>query len=690
MNRMMTMTVVGALALAGCLTQTRSAGPAYVDEFDLSASSCGYGKKVCKLEGKRGFYSHPESAVVFHSNGKVAAFDAVVGIPKGSKSPYPTYGKAGLTVRIWADDKIVATYEGIRAGETPKKVHVDLKGAKTIILETRSGGLWNDFVAADCNWVDARFTCEDGATLESETDEAIFAQLGRLTPEEKPEPQFNGADIWGVRPGHPVIFRIPVSGVKPIKFTAQGLPAGVTMDARGVLRGTAPKAKGDYDIVVTAVNKAGKAMKTIRLAVGDTIALTPPMGWNSWNVWGFGLTAERAKASALAMEQSGLGDYGWAYINLDDWWEMNNSGVNRVETRMKDLGLKEPDCTGPARDAKGKINPNRSFPDMKGLTDYIHAFGFKAGLYSSPGYLTCGSCEGSLGHELQDAESWAEWGFDYIKYDWCYYSREVGRKMGNEKWQWYGDKNWIYNRNALNEEPYFLMRDCLRKQNRDILYSFCQYGMGKTELWGREAGANCWRTFDDLKDGWAWMDTAIESRINAEFWKYCGKGFWPDPDMMIIGQQRSFGHDHPTFLTPNEQYTHVSVWAMLSAPLLTGCDLTKLDDFTRSLLVNREIIALSQDRAGNVARRVVNTDAEAVWYKTLENGDAAIAIVNRSPILRQIKVDLKALGLCGSYKVRDCWRQADEEKATDSYFADILPHATKVIRLSKIDCRKCE
>lgn len=680
--------LVGAVGIAGCFTPTRRAGLAYVDEFDLSASSCGFGKKVAKLEGQRGFYAHPESAVVFRTNGKVASFDASVGIVKGSKSAHKSYRQPAARFRIWADDKVVHA-SGIRKeGQEPIAIHADLKGAKTIILETQSAGAWTDFTAADCQWLAARFTCEEGATLESETDEAVFAQLGRLTPQAKDEPQFNGADIWGVRPCHPIIFRVAVSGVKPMTFTAKGLPAGVTLDAKGVLRGIAPKAKGDYDIEVTAENAAGRATKTIRLAVGDAIALTPPMGWNSWNVWCFGLTAERAKASARAMEMSGLGDYGWSYVNLDDWWEMNNTGVGRVKLRMQDLGLDAPDCTGSARDADGRINPNRSFPDMKELTDYIHSFGFKAGLYSSPGPLTCGGCEGSYQHELLDAQSYAEWGFDFLKYDGCTYDRPYFHQRGYKM----TDKDRRAHRNgekmdhpesfppdALWREPYKIMGDALAKQPRDIFYSIGQGGDGGVEYWGREVGGHSMRTWDDLKDTWPWMEQAIAG-LDAKFWKHCGKGYWMDPDMLIVGRQRSFGYDHPTFLTPNEQYTHVSVWAMLAAPLLIGCDLAELDDFTFALLANREIIALSQDRAGNVARRVRHNDAESIWLKTLANGDVALALVNRSPIRRTITVDLKSLGFVGEYKVRDCWRQADEPPVADAYAAVVPAHATQVIR----------
>ena len=697
--------VVAAAALACCgcaLFKDSAPRTAYVDEFDLSSSSCGFGKKTQarrSVEGnaltvrgtvfERGFGAHPEGAVVFRSNGKVKAFDARVAIDDDSTNAVPYragkgYGEPMAVFKVWADGKIAWTSGVVRQGLKPVEAHVDLAGAKEIILETCSAGGWRDYPSANADWLDARFACDAGAELEVVDDPAQFAQLGMLTPPAPKKPRINGADIWGVRPGHPVIFRVATSGERPLKFSAKGLPDGVTLDEKGVLRGTAPKAPGDYDIEVTAENAHGRATRTIRLAVGDTIALTPPMGWNSWNTLCYRLTADKAKAAAKAMDESGLGDHGWSYINLDDWWEMNNSGCPRVEMRRKDLGSE--DVVGPARDAEGRIIPNRSFSDMKGFTDYIHSFGFKAGLYSSPGPRTCGLCEGSYGHEMQDATSWAEWGFDYVKYDWCSY-----RGIFEEKFKSAGKAipDW-FTRDPEWEKPYRLMRDCLRKQDRDILFSFCQYGRGLTQEWARDAGANCWRSWNDLKDVWPWMEEAIESHIKGEYHKVSGPGCWADPDMMIVGQQLSFGYDHPTFLTPNEQYTHVSIWAMIGSPMLIGCDLTTMDDFTKGVLMNDEVIAVSQDRLGKVAKRIRHVDAESVWTRPLVGGFTAVALVNRSPVAREIKVTFAELGLEGVCWVKDLWRQKCEGKHAGEYVALVPPHATKLVKMRPADCARCD
>ena len=690
-----------AAMLAGCCWGA-CAGVMHVESFDFGGATCGCGKRpqaVKSVDGNpltvagktyaHGFGTHPESAILFRANGKVSAFDALVAIDDDAKhaGSGKSYGKPTARFKVWADGRIVWSSGDVKLGQQPVPVHVNLVGAREIILETTGGGKWTAFDAANADWLEARFTCGEGATIESVNDPTLTEQLGILTPPEKAEPRINGADIWGVRPGHEVIFRVATSGARPISFSAKGLPAGVTLDAKGVLRGVAPATPGNYDIEVTAANAKGQATRTIRLAVGDTIALTPPMGWNSWNTLCYRLTAEKAKAAAKAMDDSGLADHGWAYVNLDDWWEMNNSGCPRVESRKNDFGGRE-DVIGPARDAAGKINPNRSFPDMKGLTDYIHSFGLKAGLYSSPGPLTCGKCEGSYGHELQDAESWAEWGFDYIKYDWCSYGEIFKKETGKGCWS-----GGAFEDMSLREafiKPYRLMGECLKKQKRDILYSFCQYGMAHTEEWGAAAGGQCWRSWEDLKDAWAWMEDAIEGRIGAEYWKWNRPGWWADPDMMIVGQQFSFGSDHPTYLTPNEQYTHVSLWAMFGSPLLIGCDLTTMDAFTRNLLVNDEVIAVSQDRLGKCGRRIRHTDAESVWTRPLVGGATAIALVNRSPFAREIKLPLAEVGLNGECWVKDLWRQKCEGKHSGFYAVTVPPHATKLVRMRPVDCRKCE
>ena len=625
-----------------------AADVAYVDEFDLSGASCGMGlsararTSVCgnpiRLgEGRyaRGVGVRPESAIGFTLDGKATAFDAVVGIDRDAKDVKGRTSRlAGAIFRVWCDGKIAFDSGTITEKNPPRPVHVDLAGVKEFVLETASYAPWCGLESSNADWADAK---------------------------------------------------IAYGGARPVATGPERIAQlGVTFDAaKGILGGTAPAQAGDYPIRVTAVNAKGTASRTITLKVGETICLTPPMGWNSWNIWGPSFTMQHAMDAAKAMDESGLGDHGWAYINLDDWWEMNNSGNDRAKKRT--------DVQGPARDADGRIRTNGAFPDMKKMTDYIHALGFKAGIYSSPGPLTCGECEGSYGHEMQDATSYAEWGFDYLKYDWCSYGEIFQKETGWNTWKWMGGGRMGHNpknkpvppREAW-AKPYRLMQKCLRAQNRDIVYAYCQYGCGETEKWGREAGANVWRTWQDMKDTWTWMRIAMEGYVkDAEYYKYTGPGFWADPDMMIVGLQRSFGTTHPTYLTRNEQYAHVSMWCLLASPLLIGTDLTRLDAFTKSLLVNDELIAINQDTLGRQARRVVKRDAVEVWVRPLANGDYAVGVLNLYPLSRKTTLYFSWLDLDGEWKLRDCWSQRDLGRFSCCYTTEIPAHAALVLRLSR-------
>ena len=276
------------------------------------------------------------------------------------------------------------------------------------------------------------------------------------------------------------------------------------------------------------------------------------------------------------------------------------------------------------------------------------------------------------------------------KYDWCFYDEVIREARGGRPW-YSADDNWRDVPDEIKPKPYLLMRDSLLKQDRDILYSFCQYGMGHSEEWGRAAGANALRIWEDMKDSWPWMWRSVEARVGAEnYWKWAGPGFWIDLDMMIVGDQSSCGFTHPTFLTPNEQYTHVSLWCMLGSPLLIGCDLTKLDAFTRGLLANDEVIAVSQDRLGQVAKRIRRTDAEEVWARPLVGGFTAVALVNKYPFAREITVTFAELGLGGERWVKDLWTQKCEGRHSGSYTAFVPAHATKLFKTRAVDCPKCD
>ena len=485
-----------------------------------------------------------------------------------------------------------------------------------------------------------------------------------LTPAAPATPRINGANVFGVRPGSPFLFTIPATGDRPMKFSADNLPRGLKLDSKtGRITGQL-KAKGEFVVTLHAKNSLGTADKKFRIVCGDQFALTPPMGWNSWNCFAHAVSAERVKVAADAMVKSGLINHGWTYINVDDFWQNHRGPKGAPKWQAEQAN--DTTLHGEYRDAKGFIVPNSRFPDMKGLADYIHSLGFKAGLYSSPGPWTCGGCVGSWEHEQQDAETYAKWGYDYLKYDWCSYDDVAMGKLPNNKNiprfnQW--------DRNATNYAgaiwPFELMGNALRAQKRDIVFSLCQYGMGKVWLWGASVNGQCWRTTGDIVDCWAAPDKKTSDSVTSigfhqdECAPYSKPGNWNDPDMLVVGQV-GWGNLHPTRLTPDEQYSHISLWCLLAAPLLIGCDMEKLDAFTLNLLSNDEVLAVDQDELGKQATCVLKDGEVRVYQKELADGGRALGVFNLST--NAINWELKSLtqfGLTGPQRVRDLWRQKD-------------------------------
>ena len=463
-----------------------------------------------------------------------------------------------------------------------------------------------------------------------------------LTPPAPATPRINGANVFGVRLGSPFLFTIPATGDRPMKFSADHLPRGLKLDAKtGHITGVL-KNEGEFIVMLRVNNALGTAEKKFRIVCGDQIALTPPMGWNSWNCFAGAVSEGKVKGAADAMVQSGLINHGWTYINVDDYWQNNRESS-------------DPTLRGPFRDAKGNIVPNSRFPDMKGLADYVHNLGLKAGLYSSPGPWTCGGCAGGWQHEEQDAQTYAKWGFDYLKYDWCSYGGIASGKMTNVA------TVRLYGQTATNAEgaiyPYHVMGDYLRGQDRDIVFSLCQYGMADVWKWGGSVNGNCWRTTGDIVDTWRSLSGIGFKQDKAA--PYAKPGNWNDPDMLIVGQV-GWGNLHPTRLTPDEQYTHISMWCLLSAPLLIGCDMTKFDEFTLNLLSNDEVLALDQDALGKEAACVIKDGDLRVYEKKLEDGGRALGFFNLGSTTTKLNFNqLASLGYQGRLHVRDLWRQAD-------------------------------
>jgi alpha-galactosidase len=497
-----------------------------------------------------------------------------------------------------------------------------------------------------------------------------------LTPPSPAAPRINGAAVFGARPGNPFLFTIAATGDRPLTFSAAGLPAGLTLDpATGRISGSVAQ-PGEFRVRLTAANARGSVSRDLRIVIGDQLALTPPMGWNSWNCFASAVTAADVRAAADAFVRTGLIDHGWTYINIDDYWmtrpladdpvvkELEARSVALHDARLFKLQpMSDPTLVGPARDAQGRINANPRFPDMAGLADYVHGLGLKIGIYSSPGPLTCGQCTASYGHEAADAARFAAWGFDYLKYDWCtyhYYAADNSR--------------------AELMKPYAIMGDALRVQKRDIVFSLCQYGMGDVWQWGGDVGGNCWRTTNDINDTWKRMAGIGFSQDGHE--AYARPGHWNDPDMLVVGWVGWGRNLHPTRLSPDEQYTHMSLWSLLSAPLLIGCDLTRLDAFTLGLLTNDEVLAVDQDPLGRPARRVVRDGDLEVWSRPLADGSTALGLFNRGEGPAVATARWTDLGLSGPQRVRDLWRQRDIG-VREGDFSEMVPrHGVVLVKIT--------
>ncbi len=358
----------------------------------------------------------------------------------------------------------------------------------------------------------------------------------------------------------------------------------------------------------------------------DGLAKTPPMGWNSWNTFESKIDDKTVREMADEIVRNGMLDAGYIYVNIDDTWE----GV---------------------RDAQGNLSANKKFPDMKALADYVHSRGLKLGIYSSPGPRTCGEYPGSYGHEEQDAKTFAAWGVDFLKYDWC------GARM-------------IYKDDDL-QAVYQRMGDALFKSGRPIVYSLCEYGNGRVETWGAKVGANLWRTTGDIRDSWSSMIGNITKQIPTA--PSAGPGHWNDPDMLEIGN----GH-----MTDDEYRTHMTLWALTAAPLLAGNDIRTMTPATKAILLNRDVISVDQDTLGKQASPVKAGDLQT-WVKPLADGSIAVGVVNMGTTETAATVKLSDLGLgVGVKSARDLWKHADVAFHDGAYTANVPSHGVLMLRVT--------
>ncbi len=612
-----------------------------LDQLDLNGGEQEYGEPHSNVSADwkpmtigtnhyaHGYGTHAASSLLVDLKGGATRFTASVGV-----DGEVAQGRGSIEFFVKGDGKTL-WQSGVMRGQEPAKiVNVDLTGLRRLALEVSDAGDGIDSDHAD--WADA--TIEYSGEKPQTTTGAPREAAVILTPPPAATPRINGPAVFGVRPGHPVLYRVPVTGDRPMEVSVVGLPEGLLFDpVNQQITGTLPTA-GSYLMTFQAKNSKGEASKRFRIVVGDTLALTPPLGWNSWNCFAGNVDDSKIRLAADAMVSSGLLEHGWSYINIDDTWEAG-------------------------RDDAGNIQSNPKFPDMKKLSDYVHARGMKIGLYSSPGPKTCAGFEGSWQHEEQDARQYAVWGFDYLKHDWCSYGSVVDKSLSDL---------------AQHQKPYQVMNAALRAQNRDIVFSLCQYGDASVWEWGASVGGNCWRTTGDIRD--AWSSVTHNGFTSAGHEKFAGPGHWNDPDMLVIGNL-GWGTVRPCHLTPSEQYAHITLWCLLDSPLLIGCDMSSLDDFTKGLLSNDEVLEVNQDELGRQAGRVAQANDLEVWAKDMADGSKAVGLFNRGSEAATVEVKWSDLGLSGRHRVRDLWRQSDLGEFEDSFSGVVSRHGALLVRV---------
>ena len=376
----------------------------------------------------------------------------------------------------------------------------------------------------------------------------------------------------------------------------------------------------------------------IHAQASGTLAATPPMGWNSWNWFAGKVTDKDVRQAADLLVSSGMRDAGYVYVNIDDTWEGK-------------------------RDASGVLHTNEKFPDMKALADYVHGKGLKIGIYSSPGPTTCAKYEGSYGHEQQDADLYASWGIDYLKYDLCGFRQIMQRDAPNDLPKQY----------EMMRAAYQTMHAALLKTGRPIVYSLCQYGLDSVWDWGPSVGANLWRTTGDI-------DPTFERMIDigrgqAGLAHFAGPGHWNDPDMLEVGNGK---------LTPAQNRLHMTLWAMLAAPLLAGNNLSQMTPDTVAVLTNRQIVAIDQDTRGEQAERIFAEGPIEVWTRPLAGGGTALAIFNfrdGQASLRGIAAGVPAVLKQGK-PGPEIWTGENYASVADVLSKPMQPYAVRVVRMA--------
>jgi Alpha-galactosidase len=377
------------------------------------------------------------------------------------------------------------------------------------------------------------------------------------------------------------------------------------------------------------------------------IASTPPMGWNSWNTFGHNVNESVIRETAEALISTGLKDYGYNYIVIDDCWSIKDK-----------------------RDGNGNLiaDPEKFPNGIKALSDYVHEKGFKLGIYSDAAEKTCSGYPGSYGFEEQDAQLWAGWGIDFLKYDYCNAPQEQSIAM----------------------ERYAHMGEALRNTGREFLYSLCEWGNQSPHLWGRRVGGHMWRVSGDVYDSWiniwlnTWYSIGIDVSIDIanEVHEYGGPGAWNDLDMLVVGLKGK-GQIAGSGMSFVEYQTHMSLWCMACSPLMIGCDIRQLDSDTASLLMNREVLDVNQDSLGIPARRAKQFGQCEIWTKPLADQSIAVSVINRSSRPEDVTVKARDMGMLDTPKLaRNLWTQEDIADFKIDFIQRVQPHETVLLKVT--------
>jgi alpha-galactosidase len=660
--------ILASMFLGFTVVQAQQSNKIWLDDLVIQTYSEGIPGVNAKMNGggdsiriagqvfKRGIGVQATSIMSFYLKGNATEFSATVGVDdQGNKFlPHQFY--------LVADGKILFESGNMKYGDKPKSFKADLRGVERmgLLVKVKDQG----YTKVYSNWADAQITMI-GDTKPLNTPNT--GEKYMLTPAPAKTPRINTAPVFGVTPGNPFLFTIVATGEKPMQFSADHLPKGLSLDATtGIITGKLME-KGNHVVTLSARNKLGKTQKSLRIKVGDTISLTPPIGWNGWNSWARQIDGGKVFASAKAMVNMGLKDHGWNYVNIDDAWQGNRAGKYNA------------------------MQANEKFPNFKGMIDEIHGMGLKLGVYSTPwitsyaGYIG-GSSNfengvfpdsvknnkrsfryiGKYRFENEDALQMAEWGVDFLKYDW-----------------------------RLEVPSAERMSIALKKSGRDIIYSLSNSApFSDVKDWVRIS--NMYRTGPDIRDSWHGLYVCT---FTLDKWgPYGGPGHWNDPDMMILGNVTTGTDMHPTRLTPNEQYSHISLFALLSAPLLIGCPIEQLDAFTLNLLTNDEVIEIDQDPLGKSARLISDEGGIQTWLKPMEDGSYAVGFFNtddygKAPQSffrwgtekpKYFNASLAKLGLKGKWRVQDVWRQRNLGVKETSFISIIPHHGVMMYRLYPI------